>query len=127
MKIEKIVDVDGNVKVKIDGESINAETTRKLTGCQCGHLFRSGTEETFTWGEFSVKLYFNTDLDYVWPVEKIAETIHYRINKVREWVNSCKATAGSVEIKDLVDLVADLHAEGRLYYRTSKGVIKKLE
>jgi len=127
MKIEKIIDDNGNVTILVDGKSINAETTRKLTGCSCGNLFIYHHEENFTWGAFSTIITFNKHFHFTNPIEKIAKEIESRINKVREWVNSCKATAGEVEILDLVEIAADLHNAGRLYYRAANGTIKKLE
>ena len=91
------------------------------------NLFINNYQDNFVWGEFSTVIHFGHYLSFTPPVEEIAKEISSRVNKVREWVNSCKATAGSVEIKELIDLVADLHNAGRIYYRATNGTIKKLE
>lgn len=67
------------------------------------------------------------------PAE-IAESIIEHINKVREWVNECKlldarhSGEATVTIADsLAEVATKLASENKLYYRSDKGQIKRLE
>jgi len=102
MNLNKVVSEKGKITMKIDGEDLNHELSRKLTGTtgEGGYgIFEEGLDDHFEFGEFKTYISFVSNLDWQWCVEDLADRIGERIRKVNDWVLDCKATAGCVEIK----------------------------
>ena len=133
MKVEKAIDEKGHVSIRIDGEVPDYELSRKLTGTtgeKNDGIFDVHGEAgfiSFSFGDFHASINLGRHLYPTDPVDKYAEILSERIEKVREWVQSCRKTAGTVEIKDLGEIAEKLASENRLYYRDSQGKIRKLE
>ena len=133
MKIEKRVNERGEVEILVNGEIPDYRLSQKLTGTtsEKGQGIFSVHGEAgfipFSFGDFHASINLGRHLYPTDPVDKYAEILSERIEKVREWVQSCRKTAGTVEIKDLGEIAEKLASENRLYYRDSQGKIRKLE
>ncbi len=133
MKIEKRVNERGEVEIRIDGETPDYELSRKLTGTtgeKNDGIFDVHGEAgfiSFRYGDFQASINLSRHLDPTYPVEKYAEILAERIKKVRNWVKSCRETAGIAEIEDLPEIAERLASKNRLYYRDSQGKIRRLE
>ena len=129
MKIEKTINDEGIINMKIDGKVNGYAMSRILTGTtgETGEgIFESANDVNFEYGDFRKSIYFPDFLGEKGKVEDYAKILTERISAVREWVAKCRATAGTIEIKDLPDIVVDLAQQGKLYYHNSKGQITPL-
>jgi hypothetical protein len=100
--IEKTVSESGRVEILINEQEMSDLLSRELTGTTYeGNIgifnVNDNDGDTFTFGDFTK--YINLPyLDLKQPVEKIADVIAQRIKIVREWVKSCKESAGIYHI-----------------------------
>ena len=101
MKLVKKVDTEGIIDVEIDGRPLDFKVSREITGTtreQEQGIFSPAREENFTFGDYQNLIMFASHLSLCEPVDEIAEIIKERTEKVREWVQECKDTQGTVEI-----------------------------
>ena len=129
MKIKKTVNEKGEIAITIDGKPTSTNTSRWLTGTtgeDFWGIFSPDKVVRFSFGSFSKKITFTETPLYTDTVEQYARKLMARVQKVRNWVEECKKTAGVVEIKELSEIAEDLAKRHKLYYRNSAGQIKPI-
>ena len=129
MKIEKVVNEKGEVVITIDGKPTSTNTSRALTGTtneEFWGIFSPDRVVRFSFGNFHENIEFTETPLSIDPIEQYARKLMARVQKVRNWVNKCKGTAGTIEIKELPEVTEKLAKEHRLYYRNSDGQIKPI-
>jgi len=97
LKIEKIVDDDGMIRILVNDKPIDYVMSRELTGTigESGSgIFQEARIVEFIFGEFKRKFKFE-ELNIKIPINEYADEIMHRIEVVSEWVIQCKETAGT--------------------------------
>lgn len=104
MKVEKTISDSGHITIKIDGVELVGknidEISQKLTGAvgQGNGVFSKDIYCVFFFGDFKNELCLNNTLDNRYEIEEYAARLIERIKIVRDWVESCKRTAGTAYI-----------------------------
>jgi len=101
MKLYKTVSEEGLININIEGEELDPELSRKLTGTTNeggAGIFAEGLSDDFEFGDFQAEISFAGRLNRQWCAEDLAERISARIRRVSDWVLDCKATAGCAEV-----------------------------
>jgi len=101
MIFTKTVSPEGIINLDIDGRDLDFRLSREITGTtgeENEGVFNKSVSTEFKFGDFSTDIGFYSNLDPSWCSEDLGIRIKNRISKVRDWVEDCKATAGSLDL-----------------------------
>lgn len=101
MLIRKEVSDKGKIEITINGQSLDSNLSRELTGTtseeKSGVFYAEALSVGFHFGAFYREIVFSGTYSITWQMEDLVPAISARIKKVREWVQDCKDSGGVVQ------------------------------
>jgi len=97
MLLEKLVTDSGKIKTAMDGIELTGELSNAITGTVCAENSNGIFGKcigTFIFGDFTITIMFEKNLDNMLSVRELGRIIEDRITEVKEWIDTCKKTAG---------------------------------